>query len=441
MALSRQGRTALVVAAAEGRKEVVVLLLAAGAAVYQPNMQGESAVAAATRKGYPHLVRVLLEAIARESSQQAQQAPGHQQQGQPQQLGPAGLVELLVAAALPLAGCTIRCSGFLEMLLDVLGPRVTGEVCQAVQERLQAALAAGEPPMASRLPGRLDSKWSDAPQVSHMAEALLLGWFRAVEHAARQPLVERLQRLVPGVRAPSHLQQQNQEKQAGQEGNGEPQKQAEVHKQVVQLVEDATTAASQPPLALGPLGQVARRMQEQMSSECAQLQQYRDYRHTSCSVNSCSTFLCRSLPLAGADSNTVDGDDIPLLGRLMHRGLVEAARSRVKESGSSSGTSSGRAQALTPDKERAARSFHPPGVYTTFLAAWVEARRQLQLQVPRAVLAAVKGAPQQQQEHEAEQQQQGDGVEEAELLLSQLAILPGADEAEKATAGDSTTCR
>jgi hypothetical protein len=51
-----------------------------------------------------------------------------------------------------------------------------------------------------------------------------------------------------------------------------------------------------------------------------------------------------------------------------------------------------------------ARSFHPPGVYTTFLAAWVEARRQLQQQLPQdvaaAVVAAVKAAREQQQKVE-----------------------------------------
>jgi hypothetical protein len=62
------------------------------------------------------------------------------------------------------------------------------------------------------------------------------------------------------------------------------------------------------------------------------------------------------------------------------------------------------ADRLDPEADRAARqlrfSFRPPGVYTTFLAAWVKARRQLQQlpqEVAATVVAAVKAAEQQQQ--------------------------------------------
>jgi hypothetical protein len=60
-------------------------------------------------------------------------------------------------------------------------------------------------------------------------------------------------------------------------------------------------------------------------------------------------------------------------------------------------------------------------VYTTFLAAWVGARRQLQ-QLPRekaaAVVAAVKTAQQQQQ-----QPRGGEASQEKELLTAQLSDL------------------
>lgn len=65
-----------------------------------------------------------------------------------------------------------------------------------------AGLDAGEPPKPSRFNEFSISRWSDAPQVSHMAEALLLGWLRAVERlrGTSQPTVARLQRRCQGLR-------------------------------------------------------------------------------------------------------------------------------------------------------------------------------------------------------------------------------------------------
>jgi hypothetical protein len=63
-------------------------------------------------------------------------------------------------------------------------------------------------------------------------------------------------------------------------------------------------------------------------------------------------------------------------------------------------------------------------VYTTFLAAWVGVRRQLQ-QVPREVAAAVVAAVQAAQQHEQPQQgpRAGEASQEKEVLTAQLSDL------------------
>jgi hypothetical protein len=61
------------------------------------------------------------------------------------------------------------------------------------------------------------------------------------------------------------------------------------------------------------------------------------------------------------------------------------------------------------DDAQRASCFHPPGVYTSFLAAWVQARRQLQQlpqEVAATVVAAVKVAQQQRRRRQQQQQQQ-----------------------------------
>jgi ankyrin repeat protein len=408
------GSTPLQLAAKKGYRKTTAALLAAGATPTAVDNTGQGILTAAAVKGGTQVVRLLLEALAKGYAQQQQ--PDH-----------AGLLQLLVAAGLPLAGCTIRCSGFLGAVLDVLGPGVTGEVCQAVQERLQAALAAGEPPKHTPFNSFSKDRWCAAPQVSHLAEGLLLGWLRAVErlHGVPQPLGASLQRLEPGVEAAGQ-QQQDKDEKGEQEGGGEPEQQEEWHKRLEQLVADAASAAAtagQEEKALSVMWEAARLVQCHMAAERVDLQQYSDPCHTELD---CGEFLCDSLPLVGGPDHQPHSwsymDMAPLLGRLMHQGMVQAARARVQGSGSSSGTSSSSgAQALAPDKERAARSFHPHGVYTTFLAAWVEARRQLQLQM------AVKAAQQ--------QQQQQDEAEEAELLCDLLAILQQADGAGEVVAG------
>ena len=102
----------------------------------------------------------------------------------------------------------VECTQLLDVALDVLEPGVVGEVCQAVQQQLQDEydrLDENEQVYSAR-------GW--LPR-SSLAEALLHGWVEAEErlHAARQPLVARLQRLVPGL---LHLGTQSHQSQATQ---------------------------------------------------------------------------------------------------------------------------------------------------------------------------------------------------------------------------------
>jgi hypothetical protein len=123
---------------------------------------------------------VLLKALAKECG-----GP-RQQQGQQ---GDVDLVKHVVPAVEALVWDPLyvpQSSKLLEVFLHMLGPRVAGEVCLAVQQQLQEA------------DHWVQYERSAPKQVSHLAEALLLGWasIQGRLHAAGHPLVARLQGMV-----------------------------------------------------------------------------------------------------------------------------------------------------------------------------------------------------------------------------------------------------
>jgi hypothetical protein len=214
-------------------------------------------------------------------------------------------------------------------------------------------------------------------QLGHLAEALLLGWLGVEEqlHAARRPLVARLQRLVPGVGISGG---QAQLQQSGSQGATQPQGQQEVGKQqLVQLLAAATLAAGagQQQEALHLLGEFAA-----LHFEVQQQQHQQRGREVFQSLR------------AEADS----------LPRLVRQAFWQADMARAHSS-SNAGKPGSQA-------DLRAASGHFSGVYTTFLAAWVGARRQLQ-QLPQerivTVVAAVQVALQRQQQQQQQPQVTG----------------------------------
>jgi hypothetical protein len=411
-------KSALHLAAEQGNEQVVAMLLAAGAVVN--TNKGVGALVSAAVCGHMGVVGLLLKALARESGQQQQQ----QAHGSTQQSEKTNLLQFLVSAALPLTGCATRCAGFVEVVLDVLGPRVAGQMCREVQQQLQAALKAQKSPMTHSPLSCTTDAWCAAPQVSHLAEALLLGWAGAVNqlHAAWQkPPLDRLQRVVPGVG------RVNKQPCGGVQDSKVPRQQQAVPEQLAQQVAAAASAAAagQQKQALEVLGELELLLQQQAGSKCVELEQRRDLWKRSHGP----MFLGAMLPLKGAPEGMSSAHHVrtlypdgffnqqpaPRLADLVHHGLVQAACSRVQRA-----SSGDEVQQLDPQAEREARSFRPDAVYTTFLAAWVEARRQLKQELTQAVVAAVEAAQQ--------PQQQEARAEETELLLSRLAILHGTDD-------------
>jgi hypothetical protein len=107
------------------------------------------------------MVRLLLAAIQQECGQQQGQVQQQQQKGHTR------LVELVAAPVAALAkrlGDALCCVQLLEVVLDVLGPEVAGQVCLAAQQQLQEEGKRG--------------------QVSYLAEVLLGGWLGVEEHTA-----------------------------------------------------------------------------------------------------------------------------------------------------------------------------------------------------------------------------------------------------------------
>jgi hypothetical protein len=395
------GSTPLHAAADKGYASAVAALLAAGAKLHLRDRQGCAALAVAAGHGHTRVMALLLEALAKECGlHKGQQQLQQQQKKQQQQQGQARLADLVATAAVPLAKelkDAPRCAQLLGVVLDVLGTAVAGQVCTQVQRQLKADWHASTPdPYGS--------------QVSRLAEALLLGWVGAEErlHAARQPLVARLQRLV--------VQNQQQQQQGmTDEEDGVVlvpwllSKQETTRQRLEQLVKEAAQAAAddQEAKALGLLSKFAAlHLQEQ--------QQQQQKGSLVQALNTSGAPVPAPLA-AGSSRSSTDpaqagyGDHVRAILRVFQSGLMSTAYC-----------------SFSLDYLQGARSFRPPGVYTTFLAAWVGARRQLQQlpqEVAATVVAAVKAAQQQQhlqqqqqqQLQQQQQQQQPQGEDEHEL--------------------------
>jgi ankyrin repeat protein len=354
----------LYIAAGKGNAQLVETLLAAGATADtqedpMPEHLPSSALAAAAVRGHAAVMALLLTALAKECRQQQQQ--------QQQQRGQDALAALVAAAVAPLThsrlDLTIR---MLEVVLDVLGPEVAGQVCLQVQEQVQKETG-------------VSAVW----QVTQMVQALLLGWMEVVKrlHAARQPLVARLQHLVPGVGAAGQQQQQQ--------------------------VWTPQQLAAVPQLCFQDLqGAVNRLAAEAILAAAA------GHQHKALSLLREYAGLCLQGNCASPDMSRCPCPYHVNVSDALHSAFQHVARSSV-----------GTAVVAEPASHNTSVQnvlTGPPGVYTTFLGAWVEARRQLQ-QLPRevvtTVVAAVKAAREQEQQQEDEQdhqhqQQQGDGSQQ-----------------------------
>jgi ankyrin repeat protein len=373
-----------------GSEQATQALLAAGAVVDMQDASNHSPLYWPAYWGRTNVVAMLLAALKKECGPQQQQQQRQQQQVPPlplspqqqhmepqgqqqQQQGRGRLVELVAAALAPLVR-TRRdlCDGpaVLGVVLDALGLEVTDEVCQAVQQQLQEEF---EQAWVNQHGGSAPSH-----QVSWLAEGLLRGWVWAEEqlHAARQPLVARLQRLVPGVGSAA----QQQEVQPVQQ----PQEHQQVHKQLVQLVKKAALAAAagQQQEALGLLGAYAALHLQQPQGQRYLHALEEGLRAVGKGLQETSQPPQVYTPSSPRSILQQQPKQLELLDQVI-RGEV--------------------APKLPDPAVLRAVSFHPPGVYTTFLAAWVGARRQLQQlpqEVARTVVAAVAAAGGQQQQQQ-----------------------------------------
>jgi ankyrin repeat protein len=407
-----EGRTPLNIAAERRGDDVVAALLAAGALVDVQDRSGHSLLYWPAFLGRTSVVGLLLTALDRECRQQQQQQQQQhwssaQQQGQahgqPPRPGHPRLVELVAAVLASLSSDTkdaVHGSRLLGVVLDVLGPEVAGQVCHAAQQLLRQEL--------DRPSGR--QSWPRPSPLTLLAEALLLGWVEAEEKLYRwQPLVARLQRLVPGVLG---ARQQQVVHQGQKQKPAQPQGRKQVDKQLLQLAKQAALAAAsgQQQEALRLLGGFAALHLKQAQQQDAQLQQQQQ----------------RGLPMA---PNERLKQGVRLLSTVSLQGrVVRQAAEACVAYGSWAG----------PQAELGAASLQPPGLYTTLLAAWTEARRRLQ-QLPQevvtTVVAAVNAAQQQQQQHVSALQEGAgpSGVPQVEHLS---ALLPSTlQEAGGAAAG------
>jgi ankyrin repeat protein len=376
--------TPLSEAAAGGHVETVAALLAAGAHVNTTADEYHSPLAKAAERGHMLVVEVLLRALAKEDLLR-QRNHQQQQQQQQQQAAPHGRggmqsaqasaaterddtwqhsVVHLVAAALAHAmkglGDAPPCAQLLELVLDVLGPEVTKQVCQHMVQRQYGYQS-----------GTLTPRWmafaQGGRQLEHLAEALLLGCLGAEE---RQLLPSRLQRLLPGVAGPQ--QQQQQQKQ--QRGLG-PQ----------QLVQKAVTAA-----VYGKLESARDKLRQ-----CAQLNlQQGGMGAARALAPAPNTFLTKpSSAVTGGrplQQQTGSSQGVTPLVQLVQEGL-QAAASRH------SGMVNGLTTEVAPpgsamEKAELATAAE---VHDTLLSAWVAARRGGSRELVGSVVAAVQAAQRQ----------------------------------------------
>jgi hypothetical protein len=405
-------------------------LLAAGAPAHTCDSRGTSALAVAAKGDHTCTVLVLLKGLVKESQQQQQQ-----QQGQEWLVSH---VATALQSVLQLHGCTDRTTRLLEVVLDVLGSGVAGEVCQAVQQQLQEALCdPQQQPEAVPEPG--PDFWAELPGAStaqratYFAEALLGGWVDVEErlHTARQPLVARLQRLVPGV-GDARLQQEQQlykqEKELYQQQYQQQQELYEQHKELVPHV--PRRLYQQQPALQESLEEYLQKLVADAEAAAAAGQLQRA--HTL--LKTFATLVHQYQQQIGRESTTTFGlrksaSARPHSHRLIRSGLGRAGARRgraayrvapASDDGVQSPFPGFKRIVLDPADGRQTDPIRPLEVYTTFLAAWVGARRQLQ-QLPQEVAGAVVAAVQAAQQQQDEERQVAE--QEPEVFYSLQALL------------------
>jgi ankyrin repeat protein len=385
--------TPLSAAAAGGHKDMVVALLAAGAQPDEPGLDHSSPLAVAVKHGHMHLVPVLLQALASKHLRALQQGPQQQQQQQqvlqqhnrqeqqqggqrtpsgaavaPIIAGQAVVLQLVTAAVMPVARelqDAPRCAQLLGMVLDEVGPELTGWVCQQVQRWLPALQGSSA---AHQGPG-ISPFWEVFTQQNrsdYLAEALLLGWIGA---EGRRRIPARLQRLVPGV-GEAHQQQQEDRGQ-------QP------------LVWEAIVPAiyGQQQKAGALLGDCAELYLQHSSLDGSGVPGVA----AQASHSPSGTFVPPQPPVTAATSQGVQPQTgltqghMPPLLRLVHGALVAVANMHQQQQ--EAGVLGPTARELTAGK-----------VLNSFLGAWVAARSMSSQELVGAVVAAVNSRACEQQQ-------------------------------------------
>jgi ankyrin repeat protein len=434
-------------------------LLAAGASADCRDRRGRSALALAAHSGTAQDVALLLKALAACPCKKKQQ-----QQQQHQRAALNALLTEAVASLVVKRWDAPRCCQVLEAILDVLGPKVAGAVCVSVQQQIQQEVDRQQ--QQQQQPGPMAivdpdvRKWVKEWQGTHvpfssLGDALLLGWAGAEErlHAARQPLVARLQRQVLCV---TNAGQQGQDEEwslwEGEQKDGEEdceqQQWVGQHEEAQQqgVREHSEVAGQQQSDQHDEEEQQQGQQQDDEShhqqQECSEEQeQQQEGGHGKNQQGATDSSILAELDrvvihacLAAAEGREVDAEywlqrfagvylqhleegctrdstcaesawcshspkddhsDSPFQA-LLRMGLSVAAMSRADEE-------------CNPDKAplevciaawQLAQSFQPPQLYAIILGAWVQARRELQqlpLEMAATVVAAVTVAQQQQQ--------------------------------------------
>jgi ankyrin repeat protein len=346
--------TPLSAAAAGGHMEMVEALLAAGAEPAEPSWYTDNPLAVAVRGGHMQLVPVLLQALASKYVPQQQGQASQQQQrdgqGTSSWADAAHVPEVLVHVVAGALSCVARdlcnvpsCCQLLELLLDQLGPELTGRIYCRVQDEPQDGV-----PSSEGYP--LWWEYSEGiRRPNYLAEALLLGWMGA---EGRRRIPARLQRLVSGGGGVQQQQQQDREQQQ-------------------QLVLEAIVPAiyGQQQKAGALLG------------DCAEL-----YLQHSSQDGSGVPGVAAQPPVTVATSQGLPPQQtapnqgrVPALAQLVHGGLVAVANMhKLQHEAGVLGVT--------------ARDFTAGKVLNTFMSAWVAARSVSSQELVGAVVAAVKAA-------------------------------------------------
>jgi ankyrin repeat protein len=420
------------VAAEGGHVLMVEQLLAAGAEPEPYDMGWHSPLNLAVQQCHLPVVSLLLEALVRRSSGTGQQereqqrrrreeeaaeqyekqqalrfprlpAVGHTQPSQ-RRPPPRDLVLPVSLAMAPLARRlqdAPRCTWFLGVVLDMLGPDTAGQVCQKVHQELQFEWGASE---STSLYG---IGWQSIGRDNNrLAEALLLGWLGA---EARRLVPARLQRLVPGV-ASSQQQQQQQQPEDGQ------QQQQQQGKEAVLAISAGHQQQASDLLQAWVGGHL---QQPGHSLACVSIASVPTPRGTP--VTPPEGLAAPETPPAHPSCSTQEPTPVPEpvapLVQLVHEGLMAAAATRLDREGLPQIV----VDAALPEPVLLARFSRTPKVHASFLSAWVAARAAPNAGLARTVVAAVTSAKlqqeaateQQQQQQQNQQQEEGSNKEDA----------------------------